>query len=193
MAHETDKPYLMQTNINKLLIEFADSLLKDDKLFIWFPKVDILVVGGSALAMKYNFRSTVDIDAQIKCNASVDSHINKIASKYKIPKDWINECFMKTPSFSPFLWCEAILVMQRTTGDRYVNVYVVSDLDQLCMKTVAERNIKDMNDIRQLTLKLVQNSNIKFQDYEKRMCELYGPDKKASDKTRQAVRYGLRR
>lgn len=57
--HKTDIPYINKSNAEMFVAEF----LKDFKYK--FPNVELkmLIVGGSALAIKHNLRGTVDIDA----------------------------------------------------------------------------------------------------------------------------------
>lgn len=187
MAHLTNEPYLEQRNITKFLIEFAEELLRDSRVFLFSPRVDILVVGGSALAIKYNFRNTVDIDAQINCNMNVDKHINKIANKYKISRDWLNESFMRSPSYSKNLGCDATLVITRALGKNVVNIYVVSDLSQLCMKAVANRD-KDIIDIMEILGIVKKYSNFKYRDYLQRMIYLYGSTKAVPEEINILIR-----
>lgn len=149
MAHLTDIPYINHTNIITLLNDLAiDLKVTNPNLNAY---VDILIVGGSALALKYNFRSTVDIDADIKFSGSITNCITSVARKRNIPTDWLNQDFTKSYSYSKFLWQNAIIV---TTLQGYLRVYVVSDLDQLCMKVTAGRN-KDFKDINKLLEELI--------------------------------------
>lgn len=68
---------------------------------------------------------------------------------YKIYADWMNSDVMKSDSYSRRLWDNAIFF-----GSNYnVNLYVVCDLDQLCMKATAYRR-KDVLDIDNLIYSL---------------------------------------
>lgn len=64
MAHLTDIPYISGSNLMSFLTVFAEELYNYYKGNL--PVVDILVVGGGAMAIKHSFRSTVDIDADIR-------------------------------------------------------------------------------------------------------------------------------
>lgn len=144
MAHLTDTPYINSSNVLLLLNDLAVDLQAKGR--VNDVVVDVLVVGGSALALKYAFRSTVDIDADIRFSGNVTESINSVASMRGIPRDWINQDFMKSYSYSRNLWTNAIYV---TTLQGYLRVFVVNDLDQLCMKVTAGRD-KDFTDMYKL-------------------------------------------
>lgn len=163
--HQTDIPYIDKNNIGKFINSFISEVANK-----YGPTLELkmLIVGGSALAIKYGFRVTVDIDTDIKCNHSVKGSINKTAEKLGIPNDFINEDFTTSDSYSRKLWDNAILLKQYNAN---ISIYVVSDLDQLCMKIVSAR-IKDDADIRMLTEK-VRANGVKYGQLENRLKELY--------------------
>ena len=70
--HKTTVPYIYKDNIKWLVNEF----LKE--FDVKYPNVSLkmLIVGGSALAIKYGIRGTVDIDADIK-NRKGYKEVNK--------------------------------------------------------------------------------------------------------------------
>ena len=70
----------------------------------------MLIVGGAALALKYNFRMTVDIDADIDFTGAITDAINAAVYANNIPTDWLNWGFMNTYSYSRCLWNNAIFV-----------------------------------------------------------------------------------
>ena len=53
-------------------------------------QVSVLIVGGSALALKYNCRGTVDIDADISYSGAISNSIRQVANLCNIPIDWLN-------------------------------------------------------------------------------------------------------
>lgn len=163
--HQTDIPYIDKNNIGKFINSFISEVANK-----YGPTLELkmLIVGGSALAIKYGFRATVDIDADIKCSHSVKGSINKAAEKLGVPSDFINEDFTTSDSYSRKLWDNAILLKQYNTD---ISIYVVSDVDQLCMKIVSAR-IKDDADIRMLTEK-VRANGVKYTHIEERLKELY--------------------
>lgn len=160
MTHKTNNPYLHRGNIPKSLNQTYHGNI---------GQVDILIVGGSALALKYNFRSTVDIDADIRFSGSIKGSINRVSKLYGIPDDWINQDFVKSYSYSRKIWESDIPI---TTLKSFMNIYVVSDLDQLCMKINSGRRNDERDTI--LLAYLVKSKgthlNIVLENYKR----LYG-------------------
>ncbi len=143
MAHLAPKPYLNRENMVTYLNAFA-TIMKQTYGNISF---DMLIVGGSAIALKNGYRNnTMDIDSDIRCTVKVSDAIKQVAMIYGIYEDWLNQDFMYTESYSRRLTENAIYY---TTLQGVVNVYLVNDLDQLCMKATAYRQ-KDLRDIRYL-------------------------------------------
>lgn len=163
--HEASIPYININNIEYLVDCF---IIEVANKYGQAVELRMLIVGGSALALKYGFRSTVDIDTDIKCSHSVKGSINKAAEKLGVPSDFINEDFTRSKSYSKHLWENAMILKQYTPN---ISVYVVSDVDQLCMKIVSARR-KDSNDIRMLTEK-VRANGVKYGQLENRLKELY--------------------
>lgn len=145
--HKTDKPYI--NNSNAMI--FVNEFLKDFQMT--YPNVELkmLIVGGSAIAIKHAARGTVDIDAEIRTVKGIKQIIQRTSQRLQIYDDFINEDFMKSQSYSRYLWNDAICLY----SDPILQVYVVSDLSQLCMKLTTNRN-KDMADIKLLAYKLAE-------------------------------------
>lgn len=90
--------------------------------------------------------------------------------KYGIYEDWLNQDFMYSTSYSKRL-CENAIYY--TTLNRMINVYVVNDLGQLCMKVISFRR-KDFEDIRYL-VGLLKHQGCNYKIFEERLMYLYGP------------------
>lgn len=166
MAHLTDVPYIGQGNIDRLINDLNTSMYG-----IYGSSMEpfnMLIVGGAALAIKYNFRMTVDIDAEARFTRKIQDAIDMTARNNNIPKDWLNWGFMNTYSYSRRLWQNAL--PYKVFG--YISVYVVSDLDQLCMKSVSGRK-KDLGDIEFLVDK-VCNQGYTYSQYMQEFALLYG-------------------
>lgn len=73
MVHSTDIPYIDRGNIDYLILELSNSLFR--KYSNSLVDFNILIVGGSALALKHGFRSTVDIDADLRFRNEITSCI----------------------------------------------------------------------------------------------------------------------
>ena len=137
--HETTIPYIGKDNIQTFINEFINEVMMVNGIN---TELNMLIVGGLALDIKYGYRSTVDIDSEIRTRANIASCIKNVSQRLGIPKDFINEDFMKSHSYSRHLWDMAVLVYRVNS----TSIYVVSDIDQLCMKIVSGRT-KDINDI----------------------------------------------
>lgn len=161
--HKTTVPYIYKDNIKWLVNEF----LKE--FGVKYPNVSLkmLIVGGSALAIKYGIRGTVDIDADIKTEKGIKRLIKSVADRLGVYDDFINCDFMYSTSYSKHLWSDAILLYKNTLYE----IYVVSDLSQLCMKIVSGRR-KDYEDLKCILFSLIQKG-YRFGQVERRLEELY--------------------
>lgn len=115
MAHSVEIPYLDKVNIEIYLNDLAVEIEKAN-----IGKHSILIVGGAAMALKYeDERSTVDIDICFREQNKLYSCCEVIAKNYNLPGDWINADVMH------------------------------SDVDLYCMKIVGLRpkDVEDMNSI----------------------------------------------
>lgn len=62
---------------------------------------EIVLVGGAAVLINYNFRDmTTDMDAIIRASSAMKEAINKIGDKFDLPNRWINDDFVQTTSYS---------------------------------------------------------------------------------------------
>lgn len=61
---------------------------------------------------------------------------------FSITSDWLNDDFTKSPSYTPKIKKNKILVLHRSN----LIVYRACDLDVFCMKLVSKRD-KDFNDL----------------------------------------------
>lgn len=167
MAHLTDIPYLYGNNIMQYLDLFAKDLLLQHNYNLGHIKV--LIVGGAALALKYNFRGTVDVDADIKFGGAIRRSVDNVSKYCNIPNDWLNQDFVKSYSFSRGLWDDAIYIR---TLQNYLDIFVVSDISQLCMKLSSGRK-KDIGDI-ELLIDKCYSKKIDEQMVLSRYDKLYG-------------------
>jgi len=180
MAHLKDQPYINKQYVQNLLTQFYNELML---IYGNSMDMDILIVGGSALAYKYEYRSTVDIDADIKFSRAINAVINKIALNNSIPPDWINQDFVKSMSYSRRLWTNAIPVPE--LSNQLFKVYVVSDLDQLCMKATSG-GLKDRNDIEFLAENCIKQG-ITCSMYKERFTFLYGDQVREKEKAKKFI------
>ena len=65
------------------------------------PNAEIILVGGAAVSIKYDFRSTTtDIDAVIRAGSTMKEVIKQIAEDNELSDDWLNQDFKNTDSYS---------------------------------------------------------------------------------------------
>lgn len=147
MGHSTTVKYINRENIESFFDALAVELIN-----LTGPNgmVEIGVFGGSALIMKHNYRvATVDIDS-FYTERAVPVAIDRVSKRLRIPYDWMNDGVSHTTSFSIRL--RQRLIPFNTYRNKLI-VYVVSDLDQLCMKLISGRD-KDKQDAENLALTL---------------------------------------
>lgn len=110
------------------------------------PEAEIVIVGGAALLINYNFRdSTSDIDGLIRASASIKDAITKVGDACGLSSGWINEDFRKTLSYSTKL-VEVSKFYKRFCN--CLSVRTIEGANLVAMKLRASRNYKhDLSDI----------------------------------------------
>ena len=94
------------SEFNKDNIEFyLNELAKEyKKLNRKGPEAEVVLVGGAAMLLSYNFRDiTTDIDGIIVASSSFKDAVNIVGDRYNLPNGWLNSDFTKTRSYSPKL------------------------------------------------------------------------------------------
>ncbi len=65
------------------------------------PNAELILIGGSSVIINYGFRDmTTDVDSIINASSNMKDIINKIADEQNLDKDWLNDDFKKTASYS---------------------------------------------------------------------------------------------
>ena len=107
---------------------------------------EIILVGGSAIAVNYSFRqSSTDIDAIIQAPDVMRDAIFRIRDEENLPNDWINSDFTKTASFSPML---RLYSKHYRTFYNVVEVRTITGAFLIAMKMRSGRIYKhDLSDI----------------------------------------------
>lgn len=107
---------------------------------------EIILVGGSAIAVNYHFRqSSTDIDAIIQAPEVMRDAICRIRDEEGLPGDWINSDFTKTASFSPML---RLYSKHYRTFSNVVEVRTITGAFLIAMKMRSGRIYKhDLSDI----------------------------------------------
>lgn len=62
---------------------------------------EIILIGGAAVLVRYNFRDmTTDIDGIIEAASTVKDAINCVRDRHNLASDWLNEDFKRTDSYT---------------------------------------------------------------------------------------------
>lgn len=116
---------LSKDNIDVYLDKLADKILEK---FGPEASIDIVVVGGAAIAINYTFReSTMDIDTFSRASAYLD-----VAKECSLPTDWMNHNVMVTGSFTPAI---AQYAKHYKTFKGVLKVFTADALTLICMKS----------------------------------------------------------
>ena len=109
-------------------------------------QAEIILVGGSAIAVNYSFRqSSTDIDAIIQAPDVMRDAICRIRDEENLPNDWINSDFTKTVSFSPML---RLYSKHYRTFSNIVEIRTITGAFLIAMKMRSGRIYKhDLSDI----------------------------------------------
>lgn len=107
---------------------------------------EIILVGGSAIAVNYAFRqSSTDIDAIIQAPEVMRDAICRIRDEENLPGNWINSDFTKTASFSPML---RLYSKHYKTFSNIVEIRTMTGAFLIAMKMRSGRIYKhDLSDI----------------------------------------------
>ena len=160
-----------RTDFLILIKEFAKEYSKKSAV-----PLEIIVVGGSAVVLKYDFRpSSEDFDVEFAFKDSyVKECINKVADKHEVKSNWINDSFLNTSSYSPKL-----KVVSKYFGTFYKVAVRIIDREYLCaMKLMSFRQHKhDKSDIVGIIADEKKNNTpIKIEDIKNAYMVLYNQD-----------------
>jgi len=147
----------------------------------------IILVGGAAVLLNYNFRRTTgDIDASIYSSEEMLNAIKKVAEKNKYPNDWINTDFENSPSYSEKL--DEVSKYYKTFNNK-IEVRLIEGEYLIAMKLTSGRDYKhDLSDIAGI---LMEHKNrgkeIKMKDIDKAVKYLYGNWDKISKESKMLI------
>ena len=165
MGHLVSEEYLSGENIDDYFEALATKILESG-----IGQHKILVVGGAAMALKYqDGRSTVDIDICYREQNNLYECCKLVAEEYDLPDDWINADVMHSDSFSYVLFERAELYK---TYCGVLEVLVADDLDLYCMKLVSFRP-KDVQDM-EILAGCLKSNGIRKEDVIGNFVRLYG-------------------
>ena len=135
--------YLDRTNLDFYLTQLGKEYRK-----LSHVPIQLIVVGGAAIFIKYSFRSmSLDLDAVFspKHSDALKHAIKIVADKYDLPNGWINDDFIRTSSFS-----ERITIYSEyyRTFSNVIEVRLIDSLHLIAMKLMSFRPYKrDLSDI----------------------------------------------
>lgn len=99
--------------------------------------VNIYLVGGASIILNFEYRmSTIDIDAYFNNSKTLEAAIKNVSSKLDLPKDWINQDFIKTPSYSNKILEKAKLFSKY---GKYIKVFSFEPKYLIAMKLKSSR------------------------------------------------------
>ena len=137
------------------------------------PNAEIILVGGAAVSIKYDFRSTTtDIDAIIRAGSTMKEVIRKVAQDNGLPDDWLNQDFKNTQSYSPKL--KACSKFHKTFC-QCLTIRIIEDEYLIAMKLMSARQYKqDMSDIIGIIKEMQEKGKeINFQKIDEAVKFLY--------------------
>ena len=107
---------------------------------------DIILIGGASVLINYGFRDkTTDADALIRVSSVMKESIHRIADKLDLPRDWLNDDFKKTDSYSDSLFRVA---KHYRTFSNIMHVHTVAAEYLVAMKLMSGRQYKyDLSDV----------------------------------------------
>ena len=148
---------------------------------------EVIIIGGGAVLLRYNFRpSTGDVDAIIQSSSVMQEAIDTIAVKYKLPNDWLNTDFKNTDSYSP------VLVEKSKHYKTFSNILDIRVIDSeylLAMKLRSGRMYKnDISDVAGILLEHEKQGNpVSLERIKKAAVELYGTWEAIPEKSRAII------
>lgn len=130
---------------------------------------EIIMIGGAAIVTQYGFRaSTTDIDAYFLSSSTMKDAIRTVADRNGLPKDWINQDFTKTSSYSPKI--REYSVHYKTFAN-ILEVRILPPEYIVAMKLASLRKYRyDMSDI----VGIICTESLSRDSINKAVVEMYG-------------------
>jgi len=168
MSHSND---FNKENIEIYLNDFAEEYKKLTKEK---QSLKIVLVGGASVLINHNFRkSTNDIDYSNPQSSIIDKAVEKTANKYGLFKNWLNNDFRKTSSYSDKI--DEISVFYKKISD-IVEIRTISPEYLIVMKLMAFRDNKhDQSDIAGILMECKENGKpLNIENIKNAAVTLYG-------------------
>ena len=132
-----------QDKLDEYLLSLAKEYKKENRDAL---QTEVILVGGASVIINFSFRKmTTDADAYIGSYSSMKGAIERVANKYDLRMDWLNDDFTKTSSFSNNI---RLYSKPYKTFLGYFEVRTITDEYLVAMKLMAGREYKhDLSDI----------------------------------------------
>lgn len=178
---------ITKNSIDTYFSQLAKELKKE---FGRNANIELVVVGGAAVMLNYDFReATKDIDALITARSSIKDVINRIGDKFGLQNGWINSDFKNTKSYSPQL------IQYSKYHRTYNQVLTVRTIDAeylIAMKLASFREYKnDRSDVAGI-LSSEKGKEIDFDRITQAVDKLYGGWKNMPEGTEDFVKDCIR-
>ena len=134
--------------------------------------IELVVVGGAAVMLNYDFReATKDIDALVAARSSIKNAVNRIGDKFGLQNGWINSDFRNTKSYSPqLIQCSKY----HRTYNQVLTVRTIDAEYLIAMKLASFREYKnDRSDVAGI-LSSEKGKEINFDRITQAVDKLYG-------------------
>ena len=148
-------------------------------------QAEIILIGGAAVLLNYNFRNlTNDVDAIINASSVMKEAINRVGDMHGLPNGWLNTDFKRTQSYSDKLI--EVPVFYKTFSN-ILTVRTVSSEYLLAMKLKSGRQYKnDLSDIVGILWEQQQNNKpLTKESITNAFNRLYGEDAEMSEASRK--------
>jgi len=135
---------------------------------------EIILVGGAAILMSYNFRDmTTDVDAVILASSAMKDAIRQVSDMYSLPIDWLNGDFKNTSSYTEKL--REVSVYYKTLSS-VLEIRLVKAEYLIAMKLKSGRRYKfDQSDIAGILMEHKNNQTpISLNAIQNAVYKLYG-------------------
>ena len=178
-----EKPFTKE-NLEHYLLELSKEFRK---LHGRKMPAEIIIIGGGAVLLKYNFRSsTGDVDAIVRSPSVMQEAINSVGEKYHLPNGWLNTDFKNTASYS------SVLIEKSKHYKTFSNILDIRVIDAeylLAMKLMSGRGYKnDLSDIAGILFEHEKAGNpISLERIQKAAVELYESWEKIPEKSRGMI------
>jgi len=164
---------MTKTDMDSLLRALGKEL---HKLHKGKNSCEIILVGGAAVVLSYNFRdSSGDIDALYQENAQIAECVDRVAEKLGFPT-WMNDDFKLTSSYSTHL--REYSEHYRTYGNGALEIRIIRGAFLIAMKLIAARSYKnDLSDVVGILQECADSGiPITKQQILDAVTKLYGPE-----------------